>query len=114
MKFEVPKIWCERLNAGDLEGVLSLYDENALLFATFDVQPLVQPEQRRKYFEGFLARPGAGVEVDETTLVHVFFYKEGDVLVRQHARFTFIVSVDESPLILHHHSSLVPNAEPAE
>ena len=70
MKFEVPKIWCERLNAGDLEGVLSLYDENALLFATFDVQPLVQPEQRRKYFEGFLARPGAGVEVDETTLVH--------------------------------------------
>ena len=41
-------------------------------------------------------------------------YKEGDILVRQHARFTFIVSVDESPLILHHHSSLVPNAEPAE
>ena len=128
MKFEVPKIWCERLNAGDLDGVLSLYDENALLFATFDVQPLVQPEQRRKYFEGFLARPGAGVEVDETTLVHrlhsddvyqatglyVFFYEEGDVLVRQHARFTFIVSVDESPLILHHHSSLVPNAESAE
>ena len=128
MKFEVPKIWCERLNAGDLDGVLSLYDENALLFATFDVQPLDQPEQRRKYFEGFLARPGAGVEVDEATLVHtnladgvylatglyVFFYEEGDGLVRQHARFTFIVSVDESPLILHHHSSLVPNAEPVE
>ena len=60
MKFEVPKIWCERLNAGDLEGVLSLYDENALLFATFDVQPLVQPEQRRKYFEGFLAAQAPG------------------------------------------------------
>ena len=128
MKFEVPKIWCERLNAGDLDGVLSLYDENALLFATFDAQPLVQPEQRRKYFEGFLARPkGARSRWTKPPLftvgtrmasirqpVFMFFYKEGDVLVRQHARFTFIVSVDESPLILHHHSSLVPNAESAE
>ena len=125
MNFEIPNIWCERMNAGDVEGVLSLYAENAVLFATFDAQPLVQPVQRRKYFEGFLARPGAGVEVDEATLVHtnladgvylatglyVFFYEEGDVLVRHHARFTFTVSVDESPMILHHHSSLVPNAE---
>ena len=128
MKFEIPKIWRERINAGDLEGVLSLYEENALLFATFDAQPLGQPDQRRKYFENFLKRPGAGVEVDETTLVHsrlsenvcqatglyVFFYEEGDVLVRQHARFTFIVSVDQTPLILHHHSSLVPNADSEE
>ena len=128
MKFEVPKIWCERINAGDLEGVLSLYEENALLFATFDAQPLGQPEQRRNYFENFLKRPGAGVEVDETTLVHsrlsegayqatglyTFFYQEGDVLVRQHARYTFIVSVDQTPLILHHHSSLVPNADSEE
>jgi len=128
MKFEIPKIWRERINAGDLEGVLSLYEENALLFATFDAQPLGQPDQRRKYFENFLKRPGAGVEVDETTLVHsrlsenvcqatglyVFFYEEGDVLVRQHARFTFIVSVDQRPLILHHHSSLVPDADSEE
>ena len=125
MNFEIPKIWCERINAGDLEGVLSLYEESALLFATFDAQPFSQPEQRRKYFENFLKRPGAGVEVDETTLVHcrhsegvyqatglyTFFYEEGAVLVRQPARFTFIVSVDERPLILHHHSSLVPNAD---
>ena len=125
MNLEIPKIWSERINAGDLEGVLSLYEESALLLATFDAQPLDQPVQRREYFENFLNRPGAGVEVDETTLVHsrhsegvyqatglyVFFYEEGAVLVRQPARFTFIVSVDERPLILHHHSSLVPNAD---
>ena len=125
MNFEIPKIWSERVNAGDLEGVLSLYEESALLLATFDAQPLDQPVQRREYFENFLNRPGAGVEVDETTLVHsrhsegvyqatglyTFFYEEGGVLVRQPARFTFIVSVDERPLILHHHSSLVPNAD---
>ncbi len=125
MNLEIPKIWSERINAGDLEGVLSLYEESALLLATFDAQPLDQPVQRREYFENFLNRPGAGVEVDETTLVHsrhsegvyqatglyTFFYEEGGVLVRQPARFTFIVSVDERPLILHHHSSLVPNAD---
>ena len=125
MNFEIPKIWSERINAGDLEGVLALYEESALLLATFDAQPLDQPVQRRKYFENLLKRPGAGVEVDETTLVHsrhsegvyqatglyTFFYEEGGVLVRQPARFTFIVSVDERPLILHHHSSLVPNAD---
>ena len=54
MNFEIPNIWCERMNAGDVEGVLSLYAENAVLFATFDAQPLVQPVQRRKYFEGLL------------------------------------------------------------
>ena len=125
MNFEIPQIWCERINAGDLEGVLALYEESALLLATFDAQPLDQPVQRREYFENFLNRPGAGVEIDETTLVHsrhsegvyqatglyTFFYEEGGVLVRQSARFTFIVSVDERPLILHHHSSLVPNAD---
>ena len=125
MNFEIPKMWCERVNAGDLEGVLSLYEETALLLATFDAQPLDQPAQRRKYFEDLLNRPGAGVEVDEASLTHsrhsdgvyqatglyTFFYEEGDVLVRQPARFTFIVSVDERPLILHHHSSLVPNPD---
>ena len=123
MNFEIPRIWADRLNAGDVDGVVSLYDENALLLATFDAEPLVQPAQRRKYFEGFMGRPGAGVELDDTTLLpnrlsegvyqatglYVFFYEEGGVLVRQNARFTFIVSVDDRHLILHHHSSLVPN-----
>ena len=27
MNFEIPKIWCERMNAGDLEGVLALRGE---------------------------------------------------------------------------------------
>jgi len=123
MKFELPKIWTDRLNNGDLEGVLSLYEETALLLATFDAHPLIRPSQRRNYFEGFMGRAGAGVELDEASLSHnrlsenvyqatglyVFFYEEGGVLVRQNARFTFIVSDDDSSLILHHHSSLVPN-----
>lgn len=123
MNFEIPKKWSDLLNDGDLEGVLALYEENALLMATFDAQPLVQPSLRRKYFENFMGRTGAGVEVDESSLhcirlsaniyqatgLYTFFYEDTDVLVRQNARFTFIVSNEVSSLILHHHSSLVPN-----
>ena len=128
MNFKIPRIWVDRLNAGDVDGVVSLYNENALLLATFDAEPLAQPAQRRKYFEGFMGRPGAGVELDDKTLLHkplsggayqatglyTFFYQDGDVLVRQHARFTFIVSIDKEPLILHHHSSLVPDTDSEE
>ena len=41
MNFEIPRVWADRLNAGDVDGVVSLYDENALLLATFDAEPLV-------------------------------------------------------------------------
>jgi hypothetical protein len=124
MNFDIPNQWTDLLNEGNLEGVLSLYEEKALLMATFDAEPLMRPAQRREYFENFMKRPGAGVEVDPSTLSHkplssdlyqatghyTFFYEEADVLVRQNARFTFIVSIKDSHLILHHHSSLVPNA----
>lgn len=126
MNYDIPRLWSDLINEGDVEGVLALYAENAPLFATFDPQPLDRPEQRRKYFEGFLGRPGAGVELDEASLgfvstaegayhatgLYTFFYEENGILVRQAARFTFIVSVDQGPAILHHHSSLVPNPKP--
>ena len=32
MNFEIPNIWCERLNAGDLEGVLFALCRKCLAF----------------------------------------------------------------------------------
>lgn len=123
MDFEIPKKWSSHINDGDLESVLSLYEDNALLMATFDAQPLSQPSHRRKYFENFLARKGAGVDVDESSLycirlsqniyqatgLYTFFYEENNEVVRHKSRYTFIVSDEDSSLILHHHSSLVPS-----
>jgi hypothetical protein len=62
------------------------------------------------------------VEVDPSTISHselgksnysstglyTFFFKEGDQLVRQKARFTFIFNNQNSGSILHHHSSVIP------
>ena len=75
------------MNAGR-EGV-SLYAENAVLFATFDANPR-SACATQKYFEGFLAARARG-RVGEATLVHTnladgvylatglfVFYEEGD------------------------------------
>ena len=102
MNFEIPRIWADRLNAGDVDGVVSLYDENALLLATFDAEPLAQPAQRRKYFEGFMGRPGAGVELDDTTLCTTGSRKE---LTRRQGLYTFFIRMaaslfDNTPVLL--------------
>jgi hypothetical protein len=99
-----------------------MYSKEALLFATFEEKPLNNPSSIRKYFEIFLSREEAGVEVDPSTISHselgksnysstglyTFFFKEGDQLIRQKARFTFIFNNQNSGSILHHHSSVIP------
>lgn len=122
MKFDHLENWISRINAGNLEQVVSMYSNEALLFATFEEKPLNNPSSIRKYFEIFLSREEARVEVDPSTISHselgksnysstglyTFFFKEGDQLVRQKARFTFIFNNQNSGSILHHHSSVIP------
>ena len=122
MNFDHLENWISRINAGNLEQVVSMYSNEALLFATFEGKPLNNPSSIRKYFEIFLSREEAGVEVDPSTISHselgksnysstglyTFFFKEGDQLVRQKARFTFIFNNQNSGSILHHHSSVIP------
>ena len=122
MNFDHLENWISRINAGNLEQVVSMYSNEALLFATFEGKPLNNPSSIRKYFEIFLSREEAGVEVDPSTISHselgksnysstglyTFFFKEGDQLVRQTARFTFIFNNQNSGSILHHHSSVIP------
>ena len=61
----LPEIWNEFVNAGDVDSVCSLYAEDARLLATFASSPIDSPDGIRGYFEGFTARPGAGVQFDE-------------------------------------------------
>ena len=63
-----PKLWSNELNAGNLEPLLECYTEDAILFATFQTEPLVTPRGIRDYFTGFLSRENAGVRFDESTI----------------------------------------------
>ncbi|OUU43453.1 MAG: hypothetical protein CBC16_02810 [Verrucomicrobia bacterium TMED56] len=117
-----PTLWCNELNAGNLEPLLECYSNDAILFATFKAEPITTPQGIRDYFTAFLAREEAGVKFDESTTIqhdisenvyscnglYEFFYCENEELIRHAARFTFIVEVDHKHLIRHHHSSIIP------
>ena len=117
-----PKLWSNELNAGNLEPLLECYAEDAILFATFQTEPLDTPQGIRDYFTGFLSRDGAGVRFDESTIMnhslsdnayvstglYEFFYRENGEEVRHPARFTYVVEIGESHKIKHHHSSVIP------
>jgi hypothetical protein len=120
----LPEIWNEFVNAGDVDSVCSLYAEDARLLATFAPSPIDSPQGIRDYFEGFTARPGAGVHFDEEgalrqhaadqcylyTGTYRFFQGEGDNKQFFPARYSFLVDETIDPKILHHHSSLIPNS----
>ena len=40
-----PKLWSNELNAGNLEPLLECYAEDAILFATFQTEPLDTPRE---------------------------------------------------------------------
>ena len=114
--------WVSRINAGQFDELVSMYSEKAVLFATFDKQPLTTPDLIQGYFRGFLAREGSGVELDNSSIrntelgngtyvstgLYTFFYHEDGQSVRHDARFTFIFDIDSQNPIVHHHSSVIP------
>ena len=70
--------WVSRINAGQFDELVSMYSEDAVLFATFDKQPLINPDLIQGYFRGFLTREGSGVELDNSSIRHT---ELGDVLM---------------------------------
>ena len=122
MNFNQLDNWIQHINAGEFDDLVSMYSEEALLFATFDEQPLDTPTLIQGYFRGFLAKEGSGVEFDTSSVRHTelgkstylstglytFFYKDGDRLIRHDARFSFIFDQRSPGSILHHHSSVIP------
>ena len=124
MSYEIPNEWVDAVNQGDVDRIMKCYDKKASLLATFAAEPIRTREEIRGYFEGFTAREGAGVRIMEGSVVHdscgndsylatglyEFYYTENGSEIRHPARFTFVVRIDSSEKIHHHHSSLIPNS----
>jgi hypothetical protein len=118
----LPEIWNEFVNSGDVDGVCSLYATDARLLATFAKEPVDDESSIRAYFEGFTSRPGAGVSFDEHgsrrqevsdqiflyTGTYTFFHGEAEQRQQFPARYSFLVDEASGAKILHHHSSLIP------
>lgn len=115
--------WLEKVDSGDLEGVLALYCEDALLQPTFSTGFLSTPADIRGYFEELCAWDCLRVESGSGGLIeqklsaslrslsglYTWHFLLHDKPVAFEARFTFIVDLSREDPILHHHSSQVPS-----
>lgn len=114
--------WIQLVNNGDIESLLNLYDNEAILIPTFSNGILNTPEKLRGYFEELGSREDLSVSVNEKYLVvqelqnQIFalggiydwrFNVEGEVQNFE-ARFSYLIDLSKSSPILHHHSSQVP------
>lgn len=116
------KGWMQAVNKGDLEGLLALYDENAVLIPTFSNRLLSKTGSIRDYFAKLCGREELSIALHEKTLItqsvtndiHAMhgiycwrFAIEGELLSFE-ARFSYVLDLGRPSPILHHHSSQIP------
>lgn len=114
--------WMRAVNGGDLEGVLGMYDESAVLIPTFSNRMHNTPGKIRDYFERLGSRKELSVALHEKTLdVQVLredlfalsgiynwrFEVDGEMLNFE-ARFSFVLDLAKPRPVLQHHSSQIP------
>jgi len=119
---QVLKPWLNGVNSGNLNDVVSLYSENAVMLPTFSSKCLATTADIRAYFERLADQKSLHVQLHEKTLIvqdfspHLHsasgiygwqFELEGEILDFE-ARFTFTIDLNLSRPIVHHHSSQVP------
>ncbi len=118
----VLQTWMEKVNAGDVEGVLGLYDESATLLPTFSPHQAATKAAIKAYFENLASQAAINVEFHPDTIIE---YRMGEtaecvcghytfsynVAAKKHSfasRFTFVINATKDHPIIHHHSSEIP------
>ena len=114
--------WMKAVNDGNVENLLSLYDNQAVLIPTFSNRLLNTPEKLRDYFEKLGSREDLSIALHEKTLIiqelenQIYslsgiynwrFAVDGELLNFE-ARFSYLIDLSKQNPILHHHSSQIP------
>lgn len=79
--------WAEAVSCGKLEELLALYADDAILVPTMADDIGGHGDERRTYFESFLANPGLTCRID--SLRKRISHKLGTVVVGGHYTFRF-------------------------
>lgn len=119
---DVLEQWMQAVNNGDVEGLLGLYDSQAVLIPTFSNRLLNKQDKLRDYFEKLGSREELSIALHEKTLIvqelknPIFslsgiynwrFIVDGELLNFE-ARFSYVIDLSKPSPILHHHSSQIP------
>jgi len=119
---KVLKTWMTGINNNDLDAVLALYSENAILIPTFSNRVLDSPEKIRKYFENLTGREDLSIALHEKTLavqtvreslfsmsgIYCWRFAIDGELLSFEARFTYLIDLASPTPIIHHHTSQIP------
>lgn len=119
---KVVERWMELVHKGELEEILSLYDQNAILIPTFSDSIQNTPEKISEYFKRLLSRKSLKLTLHPKTIrtqqlnailfvvsgIYQWKFNVEDELITYEARFTFVVDISKPSPIIHHHSSQIP------
>jgi hypothetical protein len=111
-----------RVNECDVDGIMALYDERAVLIPTFSNRLLARPEAIREYYERLCGREDLSLALHEKTVaarlvkgdIHSLcgiyawrFAIDGELLTFE-ARFSYLLDLASRRPIVQHHSSQIP------
>ena len=119
---EILTEWMQAVNSGDLETVLALYADDAILIPTFSNRLLKTPEAIRTYFSRLCEREELSIALHEKTLttqcfqehlygmcgIYCWRFAVDDELLSFEARFSYVLDLQRERPIVHHHSSQIP------
>jgi hypothetical protein len=119
---ELLKTWIRYVNDGELEKLLALYREDAVLIPTFSNRILDKPEKLHEYFQKLLSREELSVVVHEKTVsthkitdtvytlsgIYCWRLAVDDEMLSFEARFSFLFDLSLPAPIIQHHSSQIP------
>ncbi len=119
---ELLKRWMGCVNGGDIDSLVALYREDAVLIPTFSNRILKGHDALRGYFERLSGREDLSIALHEKTLVlqslggsvqtlsgiyNWRFAVDGEILNFE-ARFSYLLDLSSESPIVHHHSSQIP------
>lgn len=119
---DILKQWMHYVNTHNVAGLLSLYDEQAVLIPTFSNRLLNSPEKIREYFERLGGRDELSIALHEKTLIsqavkqdmhslcgiYCWRFAIDGELFSFEARFSYLLNLAVDKPILQHHSSQIP------
>jgi hypothetical protein len=117
---KVVKLWQELFNKKDI-SVIKTYSQDAILLGTFakDIKRGRQPIET--YFKGLFEKPNLNVkftpeiyvnDIEDGYIIsgiYIFSYTENNATQSVRARYSYTIQyINGIPLIINHHSSIVP------
>jgi hypothetical protein len=119
---EILNKWMRCINKFNIDEVLSLYAAEAVILPTFSDMILNNPGQIRSYFEKLGQRRALEIALHEKTVntqfleygksiiygIYSWKFMVDNELMTYEARFSFLLDLEKSSPIIHHHSSAIP------